>query len=741
MRLSPPEALAGGRPWTQGLAWLLPDGMSQRFASETDFKALCMLARNGLGHDSALALAWALRQVDSALAARLAQQCLKAFEPAQAPAAAACAWLVLAEAAWLSADSTSATASLQHAGQLLQAAGCSRALSDLHWLRSQLAAEAGDRAERDAAIQASIECARAAGDTRRERYGLLAQACLQTMDEAAPLAPGDTASLAELVEQGLGAADPGERMLAHLQRQHRCSQLQQAEDSMRHGEQAHLAALACGQWRRALLVRCNQGLELYDLQALEEALSCLEGSLPLARQCGWPLPLAALLHATAQCLCALERHDAAQAFAREALALIAQLPRSRVHMLLQLTLAEALLGTPQDAGQAQQILQDLLQMAQAVDDQAILRTAWYGMARALMLQAQPQAAWPLAQASMEQACKGGDIAHAVQCLRLQARLAALPALQPAGLQPPRALLEQACALLPGQALGLQHELLAELAQAQASEGDARTAHETWHRAYLGLKNQRSQAFMLHAAAMEVRLRTEQAQLEARQQRAKAQDEHQRAAALDLVNSQLQQALAELHATQAQLLARNQALDAAYRRINELSLTDPLTQLNNRRFFDTVIENSAEEALAESASGKAMLFLMVDLDRFKQVNDAWGHDAGDAVLVQFAQRLRAVARGQDHLVRWGGEEFLLLLRHAAPADAAGVAERLLKVASSEPFLLPGGQRLFLSCSVGYCAFPPERSSTRTRRPNWREALAEADARLFQAKRAGRNRAQG
>lgn len=741
MRLSPPEALAGGRPWTQGLARLLPDGMSQRFASEADFKALCMLAQPGLADDSALALAWALRQVDSALATRLAQQCLRAFEPALAPAAAGTAWLVLAEAAWLAADNAAAAASLEHAQALLQGAGCSRGLSDLHWLRSQLGAEAGERAARDAAIQASIDCARAAGDTQRERYGLLAQACLQTMDEALPSAPGEPDPLAQLVECCLAGADPGERMLAHLQRQHRCSQLQQAEGSIRHAEQAQLAALACGQWRRALMVRCNQGLELYDLQALEEALGCLEGTLPLARQCGWPLPLAALLHATAQCLCALERHAAAQAFAREALALIAQLPRSRVHMLLQLTLAEALLGMPQGAVQAQQLLQELQQMAQAVDDQAILRTAWYAMARALMLQGQPAAAWPLAQASMEQACKGGDIAQAVHCLRLQARLAATPGLQPAGLQRPRALLEQACALLPGQALGLQHELLAELAQAQAAEGEVQAAHETWQRAYQALKDQRSQAFMLHAAAMEVRLRTEQAQLEARQQRAKAQDEHERAAALDRVNTQLQQTLAELHATQAQLLARNQALDAAYQRINELSLTDPLTQLSNRRFFDTVIEHSAEQALAESASGKAMLFFMIDLDHFKQVNDDWGHEAGDTVLVQFAQRLRAVARAQDHLVRWGGEEFLLLLRHAAPADAAGVAERLLKVASAEPFLLPGGQRLSLSCSVGYCAFPPEPGSTRVRRPSWREALAEADARLFQAKRAGRNRAQG
>jgi diguanylate cyclase (GGDEF)-like protein len=110
-----------------------------------------------------------------------------------------------------------------------------------------------------------------------------------------------------------------------------------------------------------------------------------------------------------------------------------------------------------------------------------------------------------------------------------------------------------------------------------------------------------------------------------------------------------------------------------------------------------------------------------------------------VLVQCAQRLRGVARAHDHLVRWGGEEFVLLLRSGSRHDAPAVAQRLLQAVAGQAFELPGGQALPLTCSVGWCAFPPDPGAPGPAR--WHEALQRADAHLFEAKRAGRNRAVG
>ena len=133
----------------------------------------------------------------------------------------------------------------------------------------------------------------------------------------------------------------------------------------------------------------------------------------------------------------------------------------------------------------------------------------------------------------------------------------------------------------------------------------------------------------------------------------------------------------LQALSLQLQQKTRALEAS-------SLTDPLTGLHNRRFLSQNIDadvalavRRAEQALRDGtppAEDADLVFFVIDIDHFKQVNDAHGHAAGDAVLMQMRERLQQAFRQGDHLVRWGGEEFLIVARGSSRHRAAELAER-------------------------------------------------------------------
>lgn len=128
--------------------------------------------------------------------------------------------------------------------------------------------------------------------------------------------------------------------------------------------------------------------------------------------------------------------------------------------------------------------------------------------------------------------------------------------------------------------------------------------------------------------------------------------------------------------------------------------------------------------------------MLDLDHFKEVNDKYGHDAGDAVLRQFAELLRETVRKPDVVVRWGGEEFLVVARDTGRGLPLGLAERLRRRIANHRFLLPDGTALSRTCSIGFALFPflPEAPEA----VPWEEVVGLADAGLYLAKTAGRNR---
>ncbi len=180
-------------------------------------------------------------------------------------------------------------------------------------------------------------------------------------------------------------------------------------------------------------------------------------------------------------------------------------------------------------------------------------------------------------------------------------------------------------------------------------------------------------------------------------------------------------------------------------LKESSLTDPLTGLRNRRFLTQHINadlaltvRKYESHLHYGASLRddaGLVFFLLDLDHFKYVNDRYGHAAGDAVLKQMSDRLGTVFRETDYLVRWGGEEFLVVARATPHTHAAELAERLRAAVADQPFELDDGSLLARTCSIGFCCFPL--SAQHPGALDWSATVNIADAALYAVKSAGRN----
>jgi diguanylate cyclase (GGDEF)-like protein len=174
-----------------------------------------------------------------------------------------------------------------------------------------------------------------------------------------------------------------------------------------------------------------------------------------------------------------------------------------------------------------------------------------------------------------------------------------------------------------------------------------------------------------------------------------------------------------------------ALDNArlHRIVERQALLDGLTGLANRRQSEQAL--SAELHRAERLGGPLALVL-ADLDSFKGVNDRHGHPAGDTVLREFAQVLRATVREIDTAGRWGGEEFFVLLPGTSAEGGARLADRLRKALASRPILAPDGTAIRVTASFGVAVAPPAVSAD--------ELVAAADAALYEAKRGGKNRVE-
>jgi len=173
--------------------------------------------------------------------------------------------------------------------------------------------------------------------------------------------------------------------------------------------------------------------------------------------------------------------------------------------------------------------------------------------------------------------------------------------------------------------------------------------------------------------------------------------------------------------------RTRELELANADLERLATIDPLTGAQNRRAF---LARAAAEASRAARYGHPLSVLVTDLDHFKQINDGYGHAAGDAVLKAFVARTQAMLRPADVVGRMGGEEFAVLLPETSVEAAAEVAERIRAALAAEPVVVEDGAVPF-TASIGVAAVGRDGATPEA-------ALNRADRRLYQAKRDGRNR---
>ena len=167
------------------------------------------------------------------------------------------------------------------------------------------------------------------------------------------------------------------------------------------------------------------------------------------------------------------------------------------------------------------------------------------------------------------------------------------------------------------------------------------------------------------------------------------------------------------------------------RERHVALRDPLTGAFNRRAFYPLFQKESDRSRRLGA-GLALIFF--DIDHFKRLNDAHGHEAGDRVLEQLARRVQHTLREHDLLFRWGGEEFVVLLPHSTEADARIVAERIRQAVSDEPLVRSDvRQPLRVTLSLGLAAATSVPADANT-------LLAQADAATYLAKYNGRDRVE-
>ena len=194
---------------------------------------------------------------------------------------------------------------------------------------------------------------------------------------------------------------------------------------------------------------------------------------------------------------------------------------------------------------------------------------------------------------------------------------------------------------------------------------------------------------------------------------------------------------QLQARNEQISQQQEALLALNRRLEEASLTDSLTGLRNRRYLVNFIETDVKTVLrrGEVPTNGDLVFIMVDVDHFKKVNDAYGHAAGDLVLVQVAKILSETCRASDIVARWGGEEFLLVLRESSRNFAAETVERIRADVADRHFDIGACRQLSLTCSVGFASFPFVADQPDLF--HWEQVVGLADNALYAAKAAGRD----
>lgn len=191
---------------------------------------------------------------------------------------------------------------------------------------------------------------------------------------------------------------------------------------------------------------------------------------------------------------------------------------------------------------------------------------------------------------------------------------------------------------------------------------------------------------------------------------------------------------------------NKELESARKKMEEMSLTDTLTKLRNRRYLATFIDREISHSLRkydewrkESRSNKPrnadIAFFMLDIDYFKWVNDTFGHESGDRVLEQMGQLLKKNCRDSDIVIRWGGEEFLIVSLNTNQSQAQILAERIRTSIENHTFKIENDQKIHRTCSIGFACYPFMMKDIRAL--DYEQIISIADKCLYISKMSGRN----
>jgi diguanylate cyclase (GGDEF)-like protein len=186
---------------------------------------------------------------------------------------------------------------------------------------------------------------------------------------------------------------------------------------------------------------------------------------------------------------------------------------------------------------------------------------------------------------------------------------------------------------------------------------------------------------------------------------------------------------EVEARTAEIAERNRDMERANKQLQEVSVSDSLTGLGNRRRLHD--EMARLQGTHSGGTPRPFVLMVVDLDHLKPINDKFGHEGGDAVLVQVAEILRHEFRKDDLIVRWGGDEFVVLCRDADLQAASTLAERVRSRVAKQLFRVGSGLVARTSCSIGFAAVPfcPNHPQLL----DWQQTLSIADLALYHAKR--------
>ncbi|WP_100656979.1 ligand-binding sensor domain-containing diguanylate cyclase [Alteromonas flava] len=196
---------------------------------------------------------------------------------------------------------------------------------------------------------------------------------------------------------------------------------------------------------------------------------------------------------------------------------------------------------------------------------------------------------------------------------------------------------------------------------------------------------------------------------------------------------------------AELVAANKTLNQQAEALREASMTDALTGLHNRRYLAQNIERDmaklnryyaeCEKSAIPPDYANDVIFFLIDIDHFKAINDTYGHQVGDQVLVETSRRLQQVFREIDYLIRWGGEEFLVVVHNTPRQEGEVLAERVMDAIGGNHYHIKDDETKQVTCSIGFTAYPL--SMAKVNALSWEATIGIADMALYAAKNNNRD----